>query len=316
MHIAHLGQLPGRVLGHPAPGRGGRRTGPGNRGAAASGAARHGRAQRPRPGANTQYRQTEVDEWIKRFESAGREIYDQRDAILAASGVRPGLQVADVGAGTGLFAVLFGRSVAPGGKVYAIDIIPKFLAHLDRQLARKKIRNVVTRLGDERSIPLPANSVDLIFLCDAYHHFEYPRSMNASMWKALRPGGTLLLIDFKRVPGTIPAVDHRPRSRRPGRLRGRVAGRRLRARRDLAAVERELRHPLSQACGCSPLTLTIARTAGTGGPEQSGPEQRGDHRKAGRAGRSDSEVVQIQRGIWIWVWIICAWGLDLNQFFL
>jgi predicted methyltransferase len=61
---------------------------------------------------------------------------------------------------------------------------------------------VVTRLGDERSVPLPDDSVDLLFLCDAYHHFEYPRSMNRSMWKALRPGGTLLLIDYKRIPGT------------------------------------------------------------------------------------------------------------------
>ena len=163
-----------------------------------------------RPGANTQYLETELDAWIKRFESGGREIYDHRAAILAASGARPGLHVADVGAGTGLFSLLFAPAVAPGGKVYAIDIIPKFLTHLDRELRRKEIRNVVTRLGDERSVTLPANSVDLIFLCDAYHHFEYPRSMNASMWKALRPGGTLLLIDFKRVPGTSPQwiLDH------------------------------------------------------------------------------------------------------------
>jgi ubiquinone/menaquinone biosynthesis C-methylase UbiE len=157
-----------------------------------------------RPGANSRYRETEVSEWIKRFESAGREIYDNREAIVAATGARPGLQIADVGAGTGLLSLLLGRAVAPGGKVYAIDIIPKFLAHLDREVARQKVDNVITRLGDERSVPLPENSVDLMFLCDAYHHFEYPRSMNRSMWKALRPGGELLLIDYRRIPGKTP----------------------------------------------------------------------------------------------------------------
>jgi ubiquinone/menaquinone biosynthesis C-methylase UbiE len=157
-----------------------------------------------RPDANRRYRETEVDEWIKRFESAGREIFDQRQAIVAASGARPGMQVADVGAGTGLLSLLLARAVAPTGRVYAIDIIPKFLAHLDQEKARQHVDNVITRLGDERSVPLPDESVDLLFLCDAYHHFEYPRSMNRSMWKALRPGGTLVLIDYRRIPGKTP----------------------------------------------------------------------------------------------------------------
>ena len=154
-----------------------------------------------RPGANQRYRETEVNEWIKRFESAGREIFDQRQALVAASGAKPGMQIADVGAGTGLFSLLLGQAVGVKGKVYAIDIIPKFLAHLDQEITRRKVGNVVTKLGDEHSVPLPDESVDLLFLCDAYHHFEYPRSMNRSMWKALRPGGTLLLIDYRRIPG-------------------------------------------------------------------------------------------------------------------
>jgi ubiquinone/menaquinone biosynthesis C-methylase UbiE len=133
-----------------------------------------------------------------------REIFDQRQAIVAASGARPGMQVADVGAGTGLLSLLLARAVAPTGRVYAIDIIPKFLAHLDHEKARQHVDNVITRLGDERSVPLPDESVDLLFLCDAYHHFEYPRSMNRSMWRALRPGGTLVLIDYRRIPGKTP----------------------------------------------------------------------------------------------------------------
>lgn len=154
-----------------------------------------------RPGANQQYKQTDISEWITRFEGAGREIFEHRHAIVSKSGVRPGMHVADVGAGTGLFTLLFAEAVGPKGRVYAIDIIPKFLDHLRRKATNAGATNIETRLGDERTVPLPEASVDLLFLCDAYHHFEYPRSMNASMLRALRPGGTLLLIDFQRIPG-------------------------------------------------------------------------------------------------------------------
>jgi SAM-dependent methyltransferase len=155
-----------------------------------------------RPGANEQYvRSPGVEEWVKRFESGGREIFDQRQAILDVSGVKPGMAVADIGAGTGLFTRLFARAVGSAGRVYAVDIVPKFLAHIEADARRDGITNITTVLGKDRSAELPEGSVDLLFLCDSYHHFEYPRSMNASMWKALRPGGTLLLIDFRRVPG-------------------------------------------------------------------------------------------------------------------
>jgi ubiquinone/menaquinone biosynthesis C-methylase UbiE len=156
------------------------------------------------PGANAQYVEKDLSVWLERFERAGREIYDQRHALLRASGVRPGMTVADVGAGTGLFTFPFAEQVGPRGRVYALDIIPKFLTHLRKQAAARKATNVVPVLSQPRSVTLPPASVDLMFLCDAYHHFEFPRSMNRSMFRALRPGGTLLLIDFRRVPGQTP----------------------------------------------------------------------------------------------------------------
>jgi SAM-dependent methyltransferase len=159
-----------------------------------------------RPGANEQYlRSDDIDEWIRRFESGGREIFDRRMSVLQASGVAPGFVVADVGAGTGLFTRLFARAVGPSGRVYAVDIVPKFLAHIEAEAKRQGVRNIITVRGSDRSAALPPSSVDLIFLCDVYHHFEYPRSMSASMLQALRPGGTLMLIDFKRIPGKSPA---------------------------------------------------------------------------------------------------------------
>lgn len=158
------------------------------------------------PGANDQYLRADMDvnDWLQRFERGGREIFDHRQAILAATGVAAGSEVADVGAGTGLFSRLFARTVGPTGRVYAVDIVPKFLRHIEDENKRLGIRNITAVKGTERAAALPPESVDLVFLCDSYHHFEYPRAMNASLLQALRPGGTLMLIDFRREPGKSP----------------------------------------------------------------------------------------------------------------
>jgi ubiquinone/menaquinone biosynthesis C-methylase UbiE len=151
----------------------------------------------------------DVEGWRKRFETKGREIYDRRDAIVAATGVKAGDGVADVGAGTGLFSVLFARKVAPG-KVYAVDIAPRFLASIGRRARAEGLENVVTVKGSDRSIEVPAASVDLVFVCDTYHHFEHPAETLASIKRALRPGGALVIVDFKREPGKTPQwiVEH------------------------------------------------------------------------------------------------------------
>ena len=157
-----------------------------------------------RPGANQQYLDQDLSVWKQRFETGGREIFNHREAILASLQLKPGMRVADVGAGTGLFSFGFAAAVAPGGRVYAVDITPKFIDHLKAEGRRRRIRNVTPVLSQPRSVSLPPASVDVIFLCDTYHHFEFPRSMNRSMLRALRPGGTLVLIDFVRVEGHSP----------------------------------------------------------------------------------------------------------------
>jgi predicted methyltransferase len=160
-----------------------------------------------RPGVNQQYVDRDLAVWQERFERAGREIFDRRADILRAIDARPGMAVADVGAGTGLFSFPLAEAVGPRGRVYAVDIVPKFIAHLEREARTRKLDNLTVVRGDVRDARLPPASVDLILLCDAYHHFEYPASMNRSIFRALRPGGTLVLIDLRREPGaTKPEV--------------------------------------------------------------------------------------------------------------
>ena len=92
-------------------------------------------------------------------------------------------------------------AVGPRGKVYAVDIVPAFVERIRTEAAAQNLRNVEAVLCTERSVELPANSVDLAFICDVYHHFEYPRSSLESIHRALRRNGEIFMVEFKRIPG-------------------------------------------------------------------------------------------------------------------
>jgi ubiquinone/menaquinone biosynthesis C-methylase UbiE len=143
----------------------------------------------------------DVAQWADRFEHEGRAIFDKRAEILAALELKPGMHVADIGAGTGLISRLIAEQVGPTGMVYAVDVAKNMVDHIARTAAEQKLANLKAVLGDPRSPNLAPASVDVICIIDAYHHFEYPKEMLAEIKKALRPDGTLLLIDFKRVQG-------------------------------------------------------------------------------------------------------------------
>jgi ubiquinone/menaquinone biosynthesis C-methylase UbiE len=153
------------------------------------------------PALNSPFVGTDASRWQGIFERPGREVFDQRFRIVQATGVRPGMTVADVGAGTGLFTMLFARAVGPEGKVYAVDISKDFLADIERRAAAYHVANVAVVLSNPKDTLLPWNSIDLVFICDSYHHFEYPRTMLDSVARALKPDGELIVVDFRRIPG-------------------------------------------------------------------------------------------------------------------
>jgi ubiquinone/menaquinone biosynthesis C-methylase UbiE len=155
-------------------------------------------AQGQREGINDNYLapDLQVAVWAERFEVEGREVFDLRNDIMTSIGLLKGQAVADVGAGTGLFTPLLADLVGSTGKVYAVDIVPKFIDHIDQKINDKGLSQVETVLSSERSIELPANSVDMVFSSDAYHHFVFYEDMLSSMHKALKPGGVLIIVEF------------------------------------------------------------------------------------------------------------------------
>jgi ubiquinone/menaquinone biosynthesis C-methylase UbiE len=158
--------------------------------------------QSVRPGINRYFMDPEWQQWVNTFERPGREVYDQRHAIVAATRVRPGMDVADIGAGTGLFTRLFAAAVEPGGRVYAIDISSTFIENILRTCREQGLFNVTGIVNTPTDVGLPANAIDLAFVTDTYHHFEYPQQTLASIHQALREDGRLIVIDFRRDPRT------------------------------------------------------------------------------------------------------------------
>ncbi len=147
----------------------------------------------------------DLEEYRGRFEGESRAVYAEREAITHALGLSPGDEIADVGAGTGFFSLLFAKAVGAKGRVFAVEISPRFLEALRKEVRPQAPDVLEVVAGTARSISLPENSLDAAFLCDVYHHFEHPNDSLASLRSALRPGGELFLIDFHRVPGESPA---------------------------------------------------------------------------------------------------------------
>jgi len=154
-----------------------------------------------RPGINKQFENPNVAEFVGKFERDGREPFDHRQQIVEACHIRPGMVVADIGTGTGLFARLFSRLVGRDGRVYAVDISAKFVKHVEASAQANHLTNIVGVVCQQDSVNLPPNSIDLAFICDTYHHFEFPLKTMRSLHRALRPGGQIVLIDFHHIKG-------------------------------------------------------------------------------------------------------------------
>lgn len=143
----------------------------------------------------------DVDKFVRRFEVESREIFLHRDKIVTACEIEKGDFVADVGDGTGIFTRLFAQTVGNQDWVYAVDIAPRFISHINKSAAKNKLTNITGVLCAEDRVNLPPDSIDVFFICDTYHHFEYPKTTLASIRRSLKADGHLIVIDFERVPG-------------------------------------------------------------------------------------------------------------------
>ena len=140
-------------------------------------------------------------DWLDRSE---REIEEEPEKALDALTLRPGMIVADVGAGSGYFTLRMARRVAPHGRVYATDIQPRMIELLQENIRRAGIKNVEAVLSTESDARLPVNTLDLILLVDVYHEFSQPEKMLAGLRQALKPEGRLVLLEYRKEDPNVP----------------------------------------------------------------------------------------------------------------
>ncbi len=139
--------------------------------------------------------------WLERAE---REDEERPKAAVRLLNLKPGMIVGDVGAGSGYYTELIARLVGPSGKVYATDIQPGMIQLLRQRIARAKLTNVEPVLSAENDVRLPNAALDLILLVDVYHEFSQPQLMLRQMKDALKPGGQLVLLEFRKEDPNVP----------------------------------------------------------------------------------------------------------------
>ncbi len=141
--------------------------------------------------------------WLDREEREAEEAPARALAILQ---VAPGSTVADIGAGSGYFTERLARLVGASGRVYANDIQPGMLDLLRRRLKREHLTNVTLVLGEPADPKLPAAAIDMALMVDVYHELSDPQTMLANIRRALKPGGRLVLIEYKGEDQSIPIL--------------------------------------------------------------------------------------------------------------
>ena len=161
--------------------------------------------------ANKNYQTVEQREgMLRNLAAADRAERLKGEAIVQSLRVQPGMTVADLGTGGGAMLPLFSAEVGSGGKVIAEDIFPDFLERARKNNA--KLSNVTFLLGSDRDAKLPPGSTDLAVTVDAYHHYDYPQEMLASIKRGLKAGGRFAVVDYYKRPGAMGegpnAVEH------------------------------------------------------------------------------------------------------------
>ena len=139
--------------------------------------------------------------WLEREE---REREERTDLLVTALQLKPGMVVADIGAGTGYLARRMAPAVMPGGKVLAVDVQPEMVTMLQTAVRQSGLSQIQPLLGAEDDVKLPASSVDLAIMVDVYHELAFPHEVLASIVRALKPGGQLAFVEYRAEDAQVP----------------------------------------------------------------------------------------------------------------
>jgi len=136
--------------------------------------------------------------YIGSLEDPKRDAYQKPQEVLAALDLKPGEIIADIGAGSGYFTFRLARHVSERGTIYAVDVTPDMILHINRVIRDLKVTNVASILADPDDPLLPVASVNRFFFSDSWHHIENQTKYLSLMKKMLKPNGEVVMIDFDK----------------------------------------------------------------------------------------------------------------------
>jgi len=136
--------------------------------------------------------------YIAALEDPKRDAYQRPHQVIQALKLKTGEVVADIGAGSGYFTFRLAQHVGEKGRVYAVDVSPEMIVHLNRRARDLKAGNVVTMLAAPDDPLLPDASIDRFFICDTWHHIENHPHYLSLLKQMLKPGGHVVMVDFKK----------------------------------------------------------------------------------------------------------------------
>ncbi len=139
--------------------------------------------------------------WLEREE---REREERTDLLVTALQLKPGMVVADIGAGTGYLARRMAAAVVPGGRVLAVDVQPEMVSLLRSMVRQTGLTQIEPSLGTEVDVRLPVSSIDLAIMVDVYHELAFPYEVMASIIHALKPGGQLVFVEYRAEDPLVP----------------------------------------------------------------------------------------------------------------
>ena len=140
----------------------------------------------------------DVAHWESIFDDPKRDAWQKPREVVAALALRPGMRVADVGAGTGYFLAPLAAAVGPTGAVFAVETEPNLIVHLRERAERDRLANVVPVLTSFDRLRLPPASVDLVLLVDTYHHLDARREYLARLRDVLAPDARVAIVDWEK----------------------------------------------------------------------------------------------------------------------
>jgi ubiquinone/menaquinone biosynthesis C-methylase UbiE len=139
--------------------------------------------------------------WLERDQ---REREERTDLLLDALALKPGMVIADIGAGTGYLSRRMAPLVMPGGKIIALDVQPEMVEFLHTAVKRSGLSQIEVKLGTVDDIKLPKNSIDMAIMVDVYHELAYPYEVMSSIMQALKPRGRIVFVEYKAEDARVP----------------------------------------------------------------------------------------------------------------